>query len=265
MNCSHITERLPHPGNFLDEHMAKCGGRSVLELLSRHTGILGQCPLKSSVKTTRRPDWTGPQWRRLSPPSIVVGQRSQAQLLVATTMSSPPGFLSLRLSNNPASVHPTSGLCSGTPASAPHSGGDSPSRRRRWCSARWAPPPAAAVCLPCREELGEAPGAGSCSSSWPSRPAILPTQPCQPCSLTGIFSSSSRVKSLPQHFPPAPGGRSRGWRAPRLALTSGEVCWPQQGGDGRRPSRGGRWDQAPWPESVQLAKQGELPRQTAEV
>lgn len=54
--------------------------------------------------------------------------------------------------------------------------------------------------------------------------------------------------------------------AARLAPpTSGGVLLAGRGVMDGAPSRGGGWDRAPWSESVQLAKQGELPRQTAEV
>ena len=54
--------------------------------------------------------------------------------------------------------------------------------------------------------------------------------------------------------------------AGRLApLTSGGVPLAGRGMMEGAPSRVGGWDRAPYPESVQLSKQGELPRQTAEV
>lgn len=253
-------------------------GAAVLELMSRPHWYLR--PVSPEVQCSpRRPDWTGtPSGLELTPSAP--WQWDSGSRFSCTghhCMSLHPAFCLSKLDN--PTLHPSHrlerSLCSGfaSPADAPlwrpvwvlalTAGG--------WCSLTGvgdAPRFPLQQCLPCVKSWGEAPGAGSCSSApspaAPHHPAD--SSPASPAAHRRLPGSSSRVKSLPPAFSSGSGGRSQRWRA--------LPAWPRRppgrpagwrGVMDGAPLLEGRVGQAPWPESVQLAKQGELPRQTAEV
>ena len=224
-------------------------GASILELTSRPrwdprpVSPEAQCP-------TQRPDWTVTQVTQahaLCSPEVSSGS-GFSWTVTAVQPSSPPSLLPFKLDNpvlhlSHLEEESVFGLRLPT---------DDPlwrqcvSTLKPWkmvLPARVEMPPAPCSVSVLREESGEAPGAGPCSSApspaAPHRPADS-TPPVLPCSQTSS-GSSSRVKSLPQHFSPAQEGEAEGgghWPPSPADLLGRPAGW--LGGDGRRPFLRGR-------------------------